>query len=127
MRFSAGHRLYRPELSDEENFNIYGPCSHPQGHGHNYELEVYVTGDTDRKTGFVVDLKSLKEIIHENVISKLDHKNLNEDVDFMKGMVPTTENLAEQIFRILDDKLGGERLTRVVIRETENNRVEVSR
>jgi len=127
MRFSAGHRLYKPGLSDSENYELYGPCSNPNGHGHNYELEVHVTGEIDRETGYVVDLKELKEIITENIISKLDHKNLNEDVDFMKGIIPTTENLARCIFNILDEKIGDDRLTRVVLRETENNRVEISR
>jgi len=127
MRFSAGHRLHKPELSDRENFELYGPCSNAAGHGHNYELEIHITGEVDKETGYVVDLKKLKEIIELNIISKLDHKNLNEDVEFMKGIVPTTENLAQKIFSILDAEIGGNKLTRVVLRETENNRVEVSR
>ncbi len=82
--FAAAHRLFKPELSDEENFKMFGKCSNPNWHGHNYTLEVTVAGEVNPETGFVIDIKKLKEIMHENVISKVDHKNLNIDTKFMK-------------------------------------------
>jgi 6-pyruvoyltetrahydropterin/6-carboxytetrahydropterin synthase len=123
--FSAGHRLFNPKLSDEQNEEIFGACSNPKGHGHNYTLEVHVSGEIDRETGMVINLKKLKKIVEDEIIHKVDHKNLNEDVDFMKGIIPTTENLGLKIFEVLDARLGSDLLSRVVIWETENNRVEV--
>ncbi|HEX3073899.1 MAG TPA: 6-carboxytetrahydropterin synthase [Ignavibacteriales bacterium] len=109
--FSASHRLHNPELSDEENLKVYGKCSNPNGHGHNYIMEVVVAGDIDPKTGYVIDLKKLKTIILDNVVEKVDHKNLNVDVDFMKGIIPTTENLAIAVWKQLEGKnLSGQTL-----------------
>lgn len=125
ITFSAGHRLYNPEFSDEQNEKIFGACSNPKGHGHNYTLEVHVSGGIDQKTGMVINLKELKRVIEEEVISKVDHKNLNEDVEFMKGIIPTTENLGLKIYEVLEAKLGADILSKVIIWETENNRVEV--
>jgi 6-pyruvoyltetrahydropterin/6-carboxytetrahydropterin synthase len=119
--FAAAHRLFKPELSDEENFNLFGKCSNPNWHGHNYTLEVTVLGEVDNETGFVLDIKNLKEIINENVISKVDHKNLNLDTDFMKGLIPTSENISIAIWDQLSDKIPGGKLYSIKLYETENN------
>ena len=108
-------------LSDEENFKIFGKCSNPNWHGHNYTLEVVVAGNVDPATGFVIDLKKLKEIIREHVISKVDHKNLNIDTDFMKGLNPTSENIVVAIWNQLKDKIPSGKLFSVKLYETENN------
>jgi 6-pyruvoyltetrahydropterin/6-carboxytetrahydropterin synthase len=122
--FSASHRLHNPELSDEENLKVYGKCSNPNGHGHNYIMEVVVAGDIDPKTGYVIDLKKLKTIILDNVVDKVDHKNLNVDVDFMKGIIPTTENLAIAVWKQLEGNISPAKLYAVKIKETENNFIE---
>ncbi|MCW8811142.1 MAG: 6-carboxytetrahydropterin synthase [Ignavibacteriaceae bacterium] len=119
--FAAAHRLFKPELSDKENFELFGKCSNPNWHGHNYTLEVTVAGEVDSSTGFVLDIKKLKEIILENVISKVDHKNLNLDTDFMKGIIPTSENITIAIWNQLEDKIPGGKLYSVKLYETENN------
>ena len=122
--FSSAHRLHNENLSEEENKQIFGKCNNPNGHGHNYVLEVVVGGDIDPKTGYVVDLKKLKEIIREHVIKKLDHKHLNFDVEFMKGINPTAENIAIAIWKQLEDKIPSGKLHSVKLYETENNYVE---
>ncbi len=122
--FSASHRLFDPKLSDEENYKIFGKCSNPNWHGHNYVLEVTVKGKPDPNTGFVINLTTLKEIVNREVIEKVDHKNLNLEVDFMKGINPTTENLAIAIWNVLADKFSNATLHRIKIYETENNSVE---
>lgn len=127
VSFAAGHRLYNPEFSDDKNKEIFGACSNPNGHGHNYSLEVFVTGQVNSQTGMLINLKELKKVIDEEIINRLDHKNLNTDVDFMTGVIPTTENLALKIFETLDWKLGAHMLTKVVVWETENNRVIIER
>lgn len=119
--FAAAHRLFREELSDEENFNLFGKCSNPNWHGHNYTLEVTVAGEVDPYTGFVLDLKLLKEIIRENVIALVDHKNLNLDTEFMKGLIPTSENICIAIWKQLVDKIPSGKLYSVKLYETENN------
>lgn len=119
--FAAAHRLYLPELNDEENLKLFGKCSNPKWHGHNYTLEVTVEGTTDPKTGFVLDIKMLKEIIKKYVIEKVDHKNLNDETDFMKGINPTSENLVTAIWEQLQDKIPGGKLNSVKLYETENN------
>lgn len=119
--FSAAHRLFRQELSDEENLELFGKCSNPNWHGHNYTLEVTVAGDVDPYTGFVLDLKKLKEIIRENVIDRVDHKNLNTDTEFMKGLIPTSENICIAIWKQLEDKIPNGKLYSVKLYETENN------
>ncbi|MCK7524967.1 MAG: 6-carboxytetrahydropterin synthase [Ignavibacteriales bacterium] len=108
-------------LSDEENFKLFGKCSNPNWHGHNYTLEVVVAGNVDPATGFVIDLKKLKDIIIEHVISKVDHKNLNIDTDFMKGLNPTSENIVVAIWNQLKDKIPSGKLFSVKLYETENN------
>lgn len=122
--FSASHRLFNPEFSDEKNTEIFGKCSNLNGHGHNYVLEVVVAGETDPETGYVIDLKLLKEIIHENVIEKVDHKNLNIDVDFLYGKIPTAENIAVGIWNTLESKIPAGSLYSIKLYETENNYVE---
>lgn len=119
--FAAAHRLFKPELSDEENLKIFGKCSNPNWHGHNYTLEVIVAGEVDADTGFVMDLKDLKEIVRKNVISKVDHKNLNLDTDFMKGKITTSENIVIAIWNELEDKITKGKLVSVKLYETENN------
>ena len=124
--FNAGHRLFKPDWSDEENFRVYGKCSNPLWHGHNYVLYVTVKGQLNPETGFVVNLKTLSKIIKENVIEKIDHMNINTQVDFMKGRLASAENLATAIWEVLDPhiKLLGIELHCVKIVETENNYVE---
>lgn len=119
--FSAAHRLFNSGWSDEENEKIFGGCSNPNWHGHNYILEVTVAGKPDRETGFVINLKDLKEIIRKNIIDHVDHKNLNVETVFMKGINPTTENLAIAIWKELSDKIPSGKLFSVKLSETENN------
>jgi len=125
-RFSSAHRMFRPGLSDEENMKIYGKCSNPMWHGHNYELKVTVKGEIDPLTGFFMNATRLKEIMIERVVVKLDHKNMNLETDFMAGRVATTENLAIAIWKELAEPLAAEgaMLHCVRIEETENNYVE---
>jgi 6-pyruvoyltetrahydropterin/6-carboxytetrahydropterin synthase len=122
--FSSSHRLYNPDFPDSENERIFGKCSNPNGHGHNYTLEVVIAGEIDPHTGYVIDLKLLKEIIIENVIQKVDHKNLNMDVDFLKGKIPTSENICMGIWNQLVDKIPSGKLYSIKLYETENNYVE---
>ena len=119
--FSAAHRLYQSGLSDEENFELFGKCSNPNWHGHNYTLEVVVAGEINPATGFVIDIKVLKEIIYKYVISKVDHKNLNVDTDFMQGVIPTSENIIMAIWKQLENKIPNGKLFSVKLYETENN------
>ncbi|KUG27056.1 6-pyruvoyl tetrahydrobiopterin synthase [hydrocarbon metagenome] len=122
--FSSAHRLYNPNFTDEENERIFGKCNNPNGHGHNYTLEVVVAGEVDPQTGYVIDLKVLKKIIKEHVIKKIDHKHLNLDVEFMRGLIPTAENIAVAIWNELIDKIPSGKLYSVKIYETENNYAE---
>lgn len=125
-RFNAAHRLFRSELSDEENLEIFGKCSNPNWHGHNYTLLVTVKGEIDPSTGFLINLKSLSKLIRELIIEKLDHKNLNLEVDFMQGKFTTTELLAigiwDQLIKPIRE-LGAD-LHKIRLEETENNFVE---
>lgn len=125
-RFCSAHRMFREDWSDEENFRVYGKCSNPNWHGHNYILWVTVKGDQSPDNGFVININILKEIILRNVISKLDHKNINLEVDFMKGKVATTENLAIAIWNELKQPVEKEGATLhcIKIEETENNSIE---
>jgi 6-pyruvoyltetrahydropterin/6-carboxytetrahydropterin synthase len=124
VHFSAGHRLHNPAFDDEKNRKTYGLCNNPNGHGHNYDLEVTVSGPVDPDTGFVMDLKLLKSLLGSQVLSDLDHANLNVDVDWLEGVIPTTENLAIAIWDRLDGRLGEVKLECVKIWETERNMVE---
>jgi 6-pyruvoyltetrahydropterin/6-carboxytetrahydropterin synthase len=125
-RFNAAHRLFRPDYSDEKNLEVFGKCSNPNWHGHNYELFVTVKGEVDNETGFLVNLKILSKIIREKVISKLDHKNINLEVDFMKGKLASTENLAITIWNELEESVNKLNATLhcVKVTESENNYVE---
>lgn len=125
-RFNAAHKLYRDDWSLEHNHEIFGKCSNPNWHGHNYELFVTVKGEINPETGFVIDLKELKSIITVNVTNKLDHKNINLDVDFMKGKMASTEVLAVTIFEVLKPYIEkqGAILHSIKLFETENNSVE---
>jgi 6-pyruvoyltetrahydropterin/6-carboxytetrahydropterin synthase len=124
--FNAAHKLYNPAWSDEKNMEVFGKCANPNWHGHNYILLVTVKGKVDASKGFVVNLKELSTIIRTEVCDKIDHKNLNIDVDFMKGIMPSTENVAIAIWGQLEKpirSLGGH-LHCVKLCETENNYVE---
>ena len=125
-RFNAAHMLRNENWSDEKNIEVFGKCANQNWHGHNFELFVTVRGEVDQETGFVVNLKDLASIIQKKVIDKLDHKNLNLDVDFMKGKMASTEVLAIAIWEELetDIKNLGAILHLVKVQETENNFVE---
>jgi 6-pyruvoyltetrahydropterin/6-carboxytetrahydropterin synthase len=124
--FNAAHRLFRPDYSDEKNLEVFGKCSNPNWHGHNYVLYVTVGGAIDPETGFVMNLKTLSAVISEKVIEKIDHKNINLEVDFMQNMLASTENLAIAIWKQLEEPLAGHnaKLVKVALHETENNFVE---
>jgi 6-pyruvoyltetrahydropterin/6-carboxytetrahydropterin synthase len=96
--FNAAHRLYRKDWSDEKNKEVFGLCSNPNYHGHNYDLEVKVTGEIDPETGYVIDLKQLSDLVREKVINKFDHKNLNLDTTEFQNLNPTAENIAKFFF-----------------------------
>lgn len=124
-RFAAAHRLHNSKLTEEENARIYGKCNNPYGHGHNYVLDVTVAGPVDASTGMVFDLSVLDRIVQQEVLERLDHTHLNLDVDVFRSIVPTTENVCIEIFRMLSGKLslyGGEsRLKKVRLEETNSN------
>ena len=124
--FNAAHKLSRPDWSLEKNKEVFGKCANPNWHGHNYQLFVTVKGEVNPETGFLVDLKWLKKVINSNVIDKLDHQNLNLDVDFMKDKLASTENLAIAIWDILNPFIleEGVELHSIKVYETENNFVE---
>ncbi|HEV2425250.1 MAG TPA: 6-carboxytetrahydropterin synthase [Terriglobia bacterium] len=116
--FSASHFYHNPELSPEENQRLFGKCNNPHGHGHNYVLDVTVRGDVDPNTGMVVDLKDLKQIIETEVMQAMDHRFLNEEVPAFREIIPTTENIAREIWRRLEGRTGAGRLHRVRLYET---------
>ncbi|HPI20440.1 MAG TPA: 6-carboxytetrahydropterin synthase [Candidatus Kapabacteria bacterium] len=122
--FSASHRLFNPNLSDEENEKLFDKCNNKNGHGHNYKLEITISGEVNPVSGYVIDLKLLKKIIEEEIIEKVDHTNLNLDVDFLKGTIPSVENLAITFWNILENKLPSGKLYKIKLFETENSFVE---
>ena len=124
LRFNAAHRVFNPAFSDEENERTFGKCNNPNWHGHNYTLDVSVTGEVDQRTGYVLDLASLRDIVEREVIQQVDHRNFNLDVDFMRGVIPTSENIVVAFWRILEPAVKPALLTRLVLWETENNYVE---
>ncbi|OGU56709.1 MAG: 6-pyruvoyl tetrahydrobiopterin synthase [Ignavibacteria bacterium GWF2_33_9] len=123
-QFSAAHRLNNPILDDKENYEIYDKCNNYWGHGHNYTIEVTICGTPNPDTGYLIDLKQLKKIINENIISKVDHKHLNFDVDFLKGKITTLENMSAIFWQQIQDKLPSGKLFKIKMWETENNSVE---
>ena len=124
--FSASHKLSREGWSDEENEAAFGKCSNPNGHGHNYQVYVTIKGEPDKGTGFLVNLKTISSIINEYVIEHVDHKNLNEDVDFLRDIIPTTENVVKGIWDQLQPEINKLNcsLHCVKLQETENNYAE---
>ncbi len=122
--FNAAHRLHNPELSDQENKALFGLCNNPNYHGHNYALEVKVTGEIDPKTGYVIDTKILKDIIQKEVHDKFDHRNLNIDTEEFKHLNPTAENIAIVIWELIRKQLKPELELSLRLYETENNFVE---
>ena len=124
--FNAAHRLYRKEWSDKKNKSVFGKCSNPHYHGHNYELIVHVTGLVDPKTGYVIDMKILKDLIKSEVEEKMDHKNLNEEVPEFIEMIPTAENIAIVIYNKLKPHLNSKHTLEVTLYETPRNFVSYS-
>lgn len=124
VRFNAAHRVFNPEFSDAENQAVFGKCNNPNWHGHNYTLDISLEGEIDPATGYVYDLSKLKDLAERELLSRVDHRNLNLDVEFMKGVIPTAENIIIAFWRILSDKVAPARLKRLVLWETENNYVE---
>jgi 6-pyruvoyltetrahydropterin/6-carboxytetrahydropterin synthase len=124
-RFSAAHRLHSEALTAEENARTYGHCNNPYGHGHNYALEITMAGDVDTSTGMVIDLSTLDRIVQQNVLDPLDHTHLNLDVEIFRSVVPTTENLCIEIYKLLSGKLNltksTARLKKVRLEETSSN------
>lgn len=125
-RFNAAHRLYRPDFDDQKNFEVFGKCSNPNWHGHNYILFVTARGPVNTETGFLLNLKTLSKLVKEKIVDKIDHKNINLEVDFMKGKLASTENLAIGIWNELADSIQhlGAELHCVKVVESENNYVE---
>ncbi|HEX9651453.1 MAG TPA: 6-carboxytetrahydropterin synthase [Cyclobacteriaceae bacterium] len=103
--FNAAHKLYNPHWSKEKNVEVFGPCANENWHGHNFDLIITVKGEPDQDTGFVVDLKKLSNLIRSRIIDKLDHKNLNLDVDFMQGKMASCENLVFEVWKILEPEI----------------------
>lgn len=122
-RFNAAHRLFKEGWDDQKNLEVFGKCSNPNWHGHNYTLFITVKGEINYETGFLVNLKDLSLLIRERIIEKADHKNLNIEVDFMQNLLPTTENIAVAIWKELEQSVKGlgVDLHCVKVIETENN------
>jgi 6-pyruvoyltetrahydropterin/6-carboxytetrahydropterin synthase len=123
VQFNAAHRLHNPAKSDQWNKETFGKCNSPNWHGHNFILEVTVVGEPDADTGYVVDLGELKHILEEKVLSKVDHANLNLDVDFLQEVLPSTENFAVGIWNQIVDQIPSGKLYSIKLTETENNSV----
>ena len=124
VEFCASHRLHNPALTDEENAELYGCCNNPNGHGHNYVLEVTIQGEPDPRTGMVINLKQLKEILMQEIVDRVDHLNLNVDVPFMQGVIPSSENIIIEFWKILEKALDGKcNLYEIRLWETPNNLV----
>ncbi len=120
--FEAAHRLHNPGQSEDWNRRVYGKCNNPHGHGHNYVLEVAVTGEVDAETGYLIDMKALKSIIHRAIVDQVDHRHLNLEVPWLEGINPTAENLARVFFeRLAPDLPAGVELSSMTVHETERN------
>jgi 6-pyruvoyltetrahydropterin/6-carboxytetrahydropterin synthase len=124
LRFNAAHRIHNPALSDDENAALFGKCNNPNWHGHNYVLEVAVEGPIDERTGYVIDLGALRAIVQREVIDRVDHRNMNLDVDFMRGINPTAENIVVACWTAIEHHVSPGQLRRLRLWETENNYVE---
>ncbi len=124
INFSSSHRLFNPTFDNEKNEEIYDKCNNLNGHGHNYKLQVTVAGIPNPDTGYLIDLKKLKRILMDEIHEKVDHKNLNFDVDFLKGIIPTVENLSVIFWKILEPKISEGRLFKIKLWETEASFVE---
>lgn len=122
--FAASHRLYNPAWNNEQNDRVFGKCNNPNGHGHNYDIEVTVAGAPPADTGMVIDLKELAEIVDRELIELVDHKHLNLDVPFLKGIIPTAENMAIAFWKILEPKIPQGKLSSIKLYESGNNFVE---
>ena len=128
LPFEAAHRLHNPARDDAWNRETFGKCNNPHGHGHNYLIEVTVEGEVEADTGYLIDMKILKEIIHRSVISEVDHRHLNIDVRWLEGVIPTAENLARIFFERIEAAIPERlRLARVTVHETERNRATFGR
>ncbi len=122
VEFEAAHRLHNPRRNESWNRRVFGKCANPRGHGHNYVLEIAVSGPVDPETGFVVDITRLKEIVRREVVDHVDHRHLNHDVPWLEGVIPTAENLAAAFYRRLEPALpAGLRLVAVTVHETPRN------
>jgi 6-pyruvoyltetrahydropterin/6-carboxytetrahydropterin synthase len=123
LTFSAAHRLHNPKYDAAWNRRTYDKCDNPGGHGHNYSIQVSVRGRINPETGMVIDLKHLKDIVSERVVDHVDHRNLNEDVAFLHGIIPTAENLARVFWRQIAPAIDHGELHEIVLQETEKNSV----
>lgn len=120
--FEAAHRLHNPERDEAWNRRVYGKCNNPHGHGHNYVLEVTVSGEVDDETGYLVDMKILKDVIRERVVADVDHRHLNLEVEWLEGMIPTSENLVRAFFERIEPHLPDNVvLDAVTLHETERS------
>ena len=126
VNFNAAHRLYRPDWSDEKNNEVYGKCNNPNFHGHNYVMEVWVEGVVDSETGYVIDLKILKQIVNDHIVNAFDHKNLNLDCKEFESLIPTAENIIAVSWKKLRNALDPKYNLKLKLWETENNIFEYS-
>lgn len=124
--FNSAHRLYKPEWSDQKNNEVFGKCNNPNFHGHNYKIEVWIEGEVDQETGYLIDLKILKQIIKKEITDSFDHKNLNLDCPEFKSLIPTLENICIVCWNKLSKSLSNTLKLSVKIWETENNLAEYS-
>jgi 6-pyruvoyltetrahydropterin/6-carboxytetrahydropterin synthase len=124
VHFAAAHRLHNPEFTEDHNREVFGLCNNPNWHGHNYELDITVEGEVEPSTGYVIDLKRLRDMVEEAVLVDVDHRNLNLDVPWMSGIIPSTENLVVAIWEKLAPAIPQGRLVRLTLWETPRNYVE---
>jgi 6-pyruvoyltetrahydropterin/6-carboxytetrahydropterin synthase len=122
--FNAAHRLFRPDWSDEKNQEVFGKCNNPNFHGHNYTLEVWIEGEIDTETGYVIDLKLVKDLVKKEIEERFDHRNLNLDCPEFQSLIPTAENIAVVCYDLLRDKIDSKYKLTIRLWETENNIVE---
>jgi 6-pyruvoyltetrahydropterin/6-carboxytetrahydropterin synthase len=122
--FNAAHRLFRPDWSDEKNQEVFGKCNNPNFHGHNYTLEVWIEGEIDPETGYVIDLKLVKDLVKKEIEERFDHRNLNLDCPEFQSLIPTAENIAVVCYNLLRDKIDSKFKLTIRLWETENNIVE---